>query len=575
MQTRKLILVLIFFISIFSFLHSQESLKSIEEEYYDFLSLTGVTERPTLGYRTLSDNVWKFKEIETFEENEDGTFTKVRVPGKESDAHIWKNNNLGTTYTLWKTPAPADNWFTRGINQAITARIYGPEWFNSYNTAAPYGQNDGALWQGRGYNTSLTAGVRLEGYGFELTFKPQVCWMENREFKTLGNVYGNNYGVFFGQPVDLVQRYGNSSFWSLDWGDSEIRWSWHTFTLGFGTQNPWLGSAYLNPMLGSNNAPGYPKLDLGIRKTEIIIPYLDWNLGFIEGRLWVGRLEESKYFDKNPDNNSRMLTALSASYSPSFIPGFTIGINRIFMTYWRPENLKYIFRLFTDSRENALASSGNDEDQKVSIFAEWTFPKVGFTIYGEFGRDDFSSDEDSNPFHTAIYTLGAKQNIPLPFGLKSELNIECNNFEMSQDFQLQWPYLGYYAHGFVHQGYTHQGQIIGAGSGVFGNSQFIQYKVHYPKGYTALKFHRYCPNNNSVYSKAINTKSDVPDGPVHTTWYANFETYFVYGIESNYYITPQFSVNASFNYIHIIHNNYDYAENLDNFNLQLLLKYCQ
>ncbi|MCR5614291.1 capsule assembly Wzi family protein [Treponema sp.] len=557
-----------------AFLYAQEALKSIEQEYYDFLSLTGVTERPTLGYRTLSDNVWKFNEVETFEENEDGTFTKVRIPGEESDAHIWKNNNLGTTYTLWEAPAPADNWFARGIKQGFTVRIYGPEWFNSYNTAAPYGQNDGALWQGRGYNTSLTAGVRLEGYGFELTFKPQVCWMENREFKTLGNVYGNNYGVFFGQPVDLVQRYGNSPFWNYDWGDSEIRWSWHTFTLGFGTQNPWLGPAYLNPMLGSNNAPGYPKLDVGFRKTEIIIPYLGWNLGHIEGRLWVGRFEESKYFDKNPNNNSRMLTALSASYSPSFIPGFTIGINRIFMTYWRMENLKYLFRLFTDRRENALASSGNDEDQKVSVFAEWAFPKVGFTIYGEFGRDDFSSDEDSNPFHTAIYTIGAKQNIPLPFGLKSELNLEWNNFEMSQDFQLQWPYLGYYAHGFVYQGYTHKGQILGAGSGVFGNSQFIQYKVYYPKGYTALKFHRYCPNNNSVYSKAVKTKADATEGPIYTKWYANFETYFVYGIESDYYITPQFSVNAAFNYIYIIHSNYDYSENLNNFNLQLLLKYC-
>lgn len=568
---KRLIFILLLLPAI---LYAQEALKSIEEEYYDFLSLTGVTERPTLGYRTLSDNVWKFKEIETFEENEDGTFTKVRVPGKESDAHIWKNNNLGTTYTLWKAPDPADNRFTRGIKQGFTARIYGPEWFNSYNTAAPYGQNDGALWQGRGYNSALTVGVRLEGYGFELTFKPQVCWMENREFETLGNVFGNNYGVFFEQPIDLVQRYGNSSFWTFDWGDSEIRWSWHTFTLGFGTQNPWLGPAYLNPMLGSNNAPGYPKLDLGIRKTEIIIPYLDWNLGFIEGRLWLGRLEESKYFDKNPDNNSRMLTALSASYSPSFIPGFTIGINRIFITYWRPENLKYIFRLFTDSRENALASSGNDEDQKVSIFAEWAFPKVGFTIYGEFGRDDFSSDEDSNPFHTAIYTIGAKQNIPLPFGLKSELNFEWNNFEMSQDFQLQWPYLGYYAHGFVCQGYTHEGQILGAGSGAFGNSQFIQYKVYYPKGYTALKFHRYCPNNNSVYSKAVKTKADAPDGPIYNKWYANFETYFVFGIESNYYITPQFSAIAAFNYIYIIHSNYDYSENLNNFNLQLLLKYC-
>ena len=73
---------------------AQEALKSLEEDYYDFLSLTGVVERPTLGYHTLSDSVWTFNEIETFEENEDGTFTKVRTPGSESDANIWNQKGI-------------------------------------------------------------------------------------------------------------------------------------------------------------------------------------------------------------------------------------------------------------------------------------------------------------------------------------------------------------------------------------------------------------------------------------------------------------------------------------------------
>ena len=67
------------FSSVFCIVFAQEALKSLEEEYYDFLSLSGVVERPTRGYRTLSDSVWKFNEIETFEENDEGTFTKVRV----------------------------------------------------------------------------------------------------------------------------------------------------------------------------------------------------------------------------------------------------------------------------------------------------------------------------------------------------------------------------------------------------------------------------------------------------------------------------------------------------------------
>ncbi len=569
-KERFLVFLIIFVISS---VYSQEALKSIEEEYYDFLSLTGIVECPTLGYRTLSDNVWIFSDVESFEENEDGTFSKVSVSRKESDAHIWKNNNLGTTYTLWESSSPVENWFTKGLKQKITAKVYGPEWFNSYNTAVPYGQNDGALWQGRGYNTALTAGVRLEGYGFEVTVRPQVSWMENQEFETNPDVYPNPYSYSFknrtvNHKIDFVQRYGDEAFWNYDWGDSEIRWSWNTFTLGFGTQNPWLGPSYINPMLGSNNAPGYLKLDLGIRKTEVIIPYLKWSLGYIEGRLWVGQLKESKYFDLNENNNDRMLCELSASYSPSFIPDFTIGINRIFMTYWRTDNLKYIFRLFTDTEENARSSSGNDEDQKVAIFLNWNFQKVGFSIYGEYGIDDFTSNEQTNSFHSAIYTIGFKQNIPFPFGLKSELNIECNDFEMSQDFQLQWPYIGYYGHGFVRQGFTHKGQILGAASCWAGNSQFIQYKIYYPKGYTAIKFHRYCPNNNSVYSLAVN---DIADN-ISEEWYANFETYFCIGVNTIYFCTNALSINAGFDYVLVVNRNYKEVDK-NNFNMKLSMKY--
>ena len=55
-----IIVFLFFIININVF--SQEALKSVEEEYYDFLSLQGIVERPTLGYRTLSDSVWNVPE---------------------------------------------------------------------------------------------------------------------------------------------------------------------------------------------------------------------------------------------------------------------------------------------------------------------------------------------------------------------------------------------------------------------------------------------------------------------------------------------------------------------------------
>lgn len=555
---------------------AQEALKSIEEEYYDFLSLNGVVERPTLGYRTLSDGVWAFNEIESFEENEDGTFTKVRIPGAESDNHIWKNNNLGTTYKLWAPSAPAENWFANGLKQGLTARIYGPEWFNSYNTAAPYGQNDGALWQGRGYNTSLTAGVRLEGYGFELTFKPQVSFSQNKTFAIMDNseYYTNKFAYFWGYGnnigVDSPQRFGENSFWNYDWGDSEVRWTWNSFTVGFGTQSPWLGPSWLNSIMHSNNAPTYPKFDIGLRKTNIRFPYFGWNLGSIEGRIWVGKTSESNYFDEDPNNDHNMLHGLSASYSPSFIPGLTVSVCRTCLVKWNWKNLKYVI----PSINNYVGDdSSQGEDQRASISANWILPKIGFELYGEVFFDD-QMHFDAIPNHARAYTVGLKQNIIISkkHSISSEILFEWHCTEMSQDFQLQWPY-NFGFHYQITQGYTNKGQWLGAGTGYGGRSVYFGYRVYFNKGNILLFYQRWQPDNNYIYSKAI--YDSAKDGYLNVTWEDAWKTYKTVGLNANYFVTQNLSTGFSFYHVYIINPCYylDGIKSERNFYLSLSLKY--
>ncbi len=523
---------------------AQEALKSTEEEYYDFLSLTGLTKRPTLGYRTLSDSEW------IFNTDEEGNTLE------DSDENIWKENNLGKKRTIWQQDSQKENWFTRGIDRSIQFKIYGPEWYNSYNTAAPYGQNDGALWQGKGYNTSLTAGARLEGFGFEVTVKPQVSFSQNKSFELMPAVSDSEYS-YFQSGIDLPQRFGDDSFWTFDWGDTEIRYTWKNLTAGFGTQSPWLGPAWLNPMLGSNNAATYPKVDLGLRKTAVHLPWLGWYIGDVEGRIWVGRLEESDYFDNNSDNDYRLLNGISLSFAPAFIPGLTVGVNRIFLTDWAVHNLKYIGRLFTLSRSNgSQVGTGEDEDQKVALFADWKFDKVGAEFYGEIGFDDFSPDQKSDFFRTAVYTAGVKQSIPILQcvqkylgNLRSEFIFEWNNFEMSQDYQLDFiTYTGFYSHGLISQGYTQKGQILGAGTGYHGNSIFVNYRFFYKYGMISFFYQRFCPDNNYIYNKAINATAD----DVHDEYFIKNKAYRTYGFEVSHYITHTFCIMGNFTRI-LIH----------------------
>ena len=598
MTLKKTFALAPFFLALTCSLFSQEALKSAEEEYYDFLSLQGLVERPTLGYRTLSDSEWKFIEKESPILDEDGNPILDEngnpVMEKTLPQHVWQNNTLGKKRTLWQSNSKGSNWFTKGFDHSIKFKAYGPEWYNSFNTAAPYGQNDVALWQGKGYNTSLTGGARLEGYGFELTVKPQVCFSQNLGFKLMDNsaYYTNKYAYIWGygkdKGVDAPQRFGDSSFWTYDWGDTEARWTWHTFTAGFGTQSIWLGPAWLNPLLHSNNAATYPKFDIGLRKTEIFMPFFGWDLGAIEARLWIGRTTESDYFDNDSSNDHNQITGITFSYAPSFLPGLTLGVNKICMSKWDTNKaIKYL---------NPLYDVNDDEDQKFSFIADWIFPKVGFEVYGELGVDDYfvgwhtdyrTESLIRNPFHTMTFSVGLKKSVTLSKrkNIYGKIIFEWNTTEMSQDFQFEWPY-NFGFHHITTQGYTNKGQWLGSGIGYGGNSQILAFDIFYQKGDTLFFIWRNNPDNNYIYSKTLYTSANSDEGKaLYQKYYVAYKANFNIGIVTNYFVTKNLKLNGGFVYNLIMNSQYNPSkiketsfytvvpDKIHNFQIQLGAKY--
>lgn len=530
---------------------SQEALKSTEEEYYDFLSIQGLAERPTLNYRTLSDSEWK-------------------LTGEAAEGnHVWAENNLGTRFTLWQAAHPSDNWFTRGIDQGITMKVYGPEWFNSFNTAAPYGQNDGALWQGRGYNTSLTGGIRFEAYGFEATFKPQLSFSQNMAFDIMPSNYDSEYGYFWGYSknvgVDAPQRFGDKPFFTFDWGDTEIRWSWHTFTLGFGTQSIWLGPAYLNPILHSNNAASYPKFDIGLRKTPVTIPGLGWYIGDIEGRIWTGYLSESDYFDNDDSNNHNMIHGLALAYSPSFLPGLTLSANRVCLVKWDWANLKYIWPVAENTH---IGEKGAGEDQKMSLAADWIIKSVGIHLYSEIGIDDFFQGGFlagfiRYPFDSMTITAGIEKSVIFNEKYSGKIIFEYTNAELPRNKIGSHQSYAFNMHHQIRQGYTNNGQFIGTHLGNGGNAQILQFILYYPKGNTAFTIMRENPDNSYMYRQGKNLNN-------------LYKAIFLILVDTRYWLTPSININGALGYNYIMNPFYDARTDISakhNIIIQIGLKY--
>lgn len=519
---------------------AQEALKSAEEDYYDFLSLQGLAHRPTLNYRTLSDGNWQ-----------------LEGAAKEGN-HVWTANNLGTTFTLWQDSNPAENWFANGLLQGATLKVYGPDWYNSFNTAAPYGQNDGALWQGKGYNTSLTAGLRLEGYGFELTFKPQLSFSQNMSFEyikpnyaafdkngnpTIYNGKASDYGYYGVTSIDAPQRFGDKPFFVYDWGDSEVRWSWHSVTVGFGTQSIWLGPAKLNPIIHSNNAATYPKVDIGLRRQAVVLPWLNWYLGDIEFRSWWGKLSESNYFDNDNSNNHNLISGLAFAWAlPGIFDGLSLGFNRTMLSKWGDFSGYTLFEIFVPGL--GTSGGGDSSDQRFSFTVDYIFPKVGFEVYLEWARNDFSPGMDfilRYPFHTQGWTVGAQKAFNLPWDMQLQILLELTFLECSADYDrlINW-YSTFYAHHKVTQGYTNGGQWLGAGIGTGGNSQYLGFMLYYKRG--SVDFFMQRRNPDLDYTMYIDSKKYPKDDP-DTAGIAegNIRALLDFGLEAQYFFHPDFS----------------------------------
>ncbi|WP_010255474.1 capsule assembly Wzi family protein [Treponema primitia] len=457
------------FITIYSaYMPAQEILLSDNEKYYDFLALQGLTERSYLNYRTLSDSVWEI--------NEDAL-------------HPWQGLNLGKQHEIFKN---------------TYMRIYGPEIFTSYNTTNPYGQNDSTLWQGKGFNTSLSAGGRFELYGLELTLKPEFAFSQNQPFDLVPSAYSDGeaakYGYYGLTSIDAPQRFGDDPYYEFSFGDSEIRYSWKTLTIGFGTQNIWLGPAIINPIILSNNAPPWPKLDIGLRKQPITIPKLNWYIGDIEARTWWGYLSESDFFDSNSSNDHNLITGLSLAYAPpSFLKGFTIGVNRIMLSKWDDFDTTGIFTLLVPFMQT---SAGEDErDQRASLVLDYIFPTVGFEVYFEWARNDFGTNSRliRNPYHTEAYTVGARKNFIFNAALQGELLLEITDIESSREYEFMGGGTTFYAHHIIKQGHTNRGQWLGSGLGTGGKSQYFGFTLFYEKGYSTLSIQRQNIDNDYVW----------------------------------------------------------------------------
>lgn len=402
-------------------------------------------------------------------------FSQIKVPG---DFHnpIDKINDT-TTLAMYSSTTSVDD----GL------RFNNVMFKTSHNNKYARGYNDGPVWKGEGLTLELHGGFSGKSGNLTYTLNPAIFLSENSGFPTPNlpssvNIFGYQYST----QIDWVMRYGNKPFHKFHLGQSEVRLNFGKFFTSIGTQNYSVGPSTFNPILMSRQGAGFPHLILGVKPTYLSAKK---NIGKLEANLMYGLLKESDYYDDNSSNDNRYFNAMFIAFSPSFLPELTIGFNKVLYKqtrFFQNQDLLSMLFIIDNGVINGDTLSQNDTfDQMASFTVDWNFQEVGFRVYLEFAKNDFTSDGGGirptavEPEHSRGYTIGFEKILLKTKEKKLLINYEHTNLSYGHK-----PWRGvapFYAHSVNRQGYTHDGQLIGAGIGPGGNSD--HFNVLYKKEY--------------------------------------------------------------------------------------------
>jgi len=396
-------------------------------------------------------------------------------------------------------------------------------WKQELTTHHPEGINDGAMIPARGYQTLISTGFFLKYKYLSIKLQPEFVYAANLDYDGFPNtreMTGLAHRLWYLyydkvlNKIDQPERFGNYAYNMAFWGQSSIRFTYHSLSLGFSTENLWWGPGMRNSLIMSNSAPGFPHWTLNTVKP------IKTGIGSFEGQLIMGTLKSSGFlppehtrnYDGGPAyfipkrEDDRYLNGMIISYQPKWIPGLFIGLIRSFQLYKgdQGEKLTDYLPVLSSFAEKNREGEELKFDAYNSLFFRFVWPKSHIEIYGEYGRSDYfwnARDLILQPDYSEAYILGFRKLIPLNDLKKDYLQV---HFEITQLANNTSTFLreggSWGTDAVVRDGYTNQGQLMGAGIGPGSNLQTVSLSWVKSLREFGIRMERYAHNEDFFFA---------------------------------------------------------------------------
>jgi hypothetical protein len=376
-------------------------------------------------------------------------------------------------------------------NKYFTLKKLPLQFGQKLNTNHPYGGNDGAMSYSKGYQFQISGGVYAQFKNIKLLLRPEYVQTASQQYKTSAS---------WGQV--------NPAYKKLLLGNSSLRFDLGKISMGVSTQNLWWGPGIYNSLLMSNNAQGF--FHYSINSNRPIKNFLGtFQFQVISATLTQDSLqgfEINGLKRRDIKKSDRFLSSLAVDYQPSFLKNISFGINRSLQTYkdrlptdFVQKNIPVLSAFFgsTDAVRDTFP-----QDQNVSIYTKWMFPKSHAELYYQFAYNDAKAnwrDFWLDMSHSTAYILGFKKLFILKDEKYLDLGMEVMKLGQTPSY-IHRNAGNFYEHGQIGEGYTNQNQIVGAGSGFGNNMQTMQLSMNKGWNKIGIIFHHIQQNPMALVS---------------------------------------------------------------------------
>jgi hypothetical protein len=392
----------------------------------------------------------------------------------------------------------------RNSSNTVQIKTLGIDYFIEYNSHHPYNRNNGTMIPNKGYQHIISPGIFIKTGPLTIQFKPEHHFSENKEFD---GFWEGHYSVIWAKRyrlwnhIDMPERFGSSSHNKTTFGQSSIRLNWKSLSLGISNENLWWGPSLRNSIMMSNHAEGFKHITFNT--TSPIKTFI----GDFEWQIISARLEQSG-FDPHPNSYDhehagtklyvpkinqwaeyddwRYLNGFIFTYSPKFIKGLSLGLIRWVQMYsalvkgryyWIEGNPSYLPAFNNFFRKNdKFGDYEAQTNQAAGVFLKWFWKDSKAEFYAEFHHNDSKQN-------LRDLLLDSDHSRAATIGLQKIFNINNDDYL----FNWEWTQMeqtgsrlirnagSWYEHGWVYDGYTNKGEVLGSAIGPGSNSHYFSF----------------------------------------------------------------------------------------------------